>query len=55
MQYVEKKRILYAEAKIHAGMSPTDVAKLCNYENYSTFYRQYKKVLGHSPAEDMKN
>lgn len=54
MQYIEKKRILYAESRIRGGMSPTEVAKLCNYENYSTFYRQYKKILGHTPQEDMK-
>ena len=54
MQYIEKKRILYAESRICDGISPTEVAKLCHYENYSTFYRQYKKVLGHTPQEDLK-
>ncbi|MBQ9079651.1 MAG: helix-turn-helix transcriptional regulator [Clostridia bacterium] len=54
MQYIEKKRILYAESRIRDGLCPTDAAKLCNYENYSTFYRQYKKVLGHAPGEDVK-
>lgn len=49
-QYVEKKRILFAEAQIRAGTSPTEAAKLCSYENYSTFFRQYKKVLGESPT-----
>ena len=52
MQYIEKKRILYAEEQIRTGKSPTTVAKLCHFESYSTFYRQYKKVLGHSPQED---
>ncbi len=49
MQYVNKKRILYAESKIRAGGSPTEVAKECHYESYVTFYRQYKKYLGRSP------
>ena len=52
MQYVGKKRILYAEALIRAGGSPTEVAKRCRFESYSTFYRQYKKILGHAPQED---
>lgn len=52
-QYVSKKRILYAESRIREGISPTEVAKLCRYDNYSTFYRQYKKILGRAPQEDL--
>lgn len=52
MQYIGKKRILYAESLIRSGTPPTEVAKLCNYESYSTFYRQYKKILGHAPQND---
>ena len=52
MQYVGKKRILYAESLLRAGGTPTEVAKLCRFESYSTFYRQYKKILGHAPQED---
>lgn len=51
-QYIEKKRILFAEARIRAGERPTDVAALCGYDSYSTFWRQYKRVLGHPPAEN---
>ncbi len=49
MQYVNKKRILYAESRIREGMAPTEVAKECHYDSYVTFYRQYKKYLGRSP------
>lgn len=52
MQYVNKKRILFAEEQIRLGKYPTEVAKLCHFESYPTFYRQYKKILGHSPQED---
>lgn len=55
MQYIQKKRILYAEAMIYNGFSPTEVAKQCNYESYTTFYRQYKKILGVSPADTQKS
>ena len=51
MQYVNKKRILYAEARIREGASPTAVAKECNYESYVTFYRQFKKYLKYNPSE----
>ena len=51
MQYVNRKRILYAEEKIRAGASPTAVAKACHYDSYVTFYRQFKKYLGYPPNE----
>ena len=52
MQYVGKKRVLFAEEQIRLGKPPTEVAKLCHFESYSTFYRQYKRILGHTPQED---
>ena len=52
MQYIRKRRILYAQSLILAGTAPTEVAVGCQFENYATFYRQYKAVLGHSPKED---
>ena len=52
MQYIRKKRILYAQSLIRAGTAPTEVATCCRYENYATFYRQYKAVLGYAPNED---
>ena len=51
MQYVNKKRILYAEARIREGAPPTAVAKECGYESYVTFYRQFKKYLGYTPSD----
>ena len=54
MSYVHKKRILYAEALIIGGASPTEAATICNYENYSTFYRQYVKILGSTPVKTGK-
>ena len=50
MQYVNRKRILYAEQQIRAGASPTTVAKACHYDSYVTFYRQFKKYLGYPPT-----
>ena len=55
MQYIRKRRILYAQSLILAGTAPTEVAVGCQFENYATFYRQYKAVLGHSPNEDKHN
>lgn len=53
MQYITKKKIMYAEELIKHGKSPTDAAKICKYDSYVTFYRQYRKVLGHAPKDDL--
>ena len=49
MQYVNKKRLVYAESLIRKGVPPTDASIRCNFADYSTFYRQYKKYFGTSP------
>ena len=49
MQYVNKKRLVYAESLIRKGVPPTDASIRCNFADYSTFYRQYKKHFGISP------
>ncbi|MBQ2945110.1 MAG: helix-turn-helix transcriptional regulator [Clostridia bacterium] len=52
-QYVNRKRVLYAQSLIKMGVPVADVSNSCNYENYSTFYRQYHSVTGHSPRKDI--
>ena len=49
-----EKRILYAQFLINNGMSPTQAYEQCNYNEYSTFYRQYKKFLETMPKNDKK-
>ena len=51
MNYIGKKRILYAETLLKKGMTPTEVAKECGYDTYTTFYRQYKKHTGRAPRD----
>jgi transcriptional regulator, araC family len=50
--YINQKKILFAQSKILDGASIKDVVELCNYDNYSTFYRQYVGFLHHEPAYD---
>lgn len=49
MQYVNRKKILTAHQLIQNGATPTDAAEQCGFENYTTFYLQYKKMFGASP------
>lgn len=54
-QYINRKKIIYAQSLINMGMPPVQAAEVCSYINYTTFYRQYKKYLGIKPAQDRKN
>ena len=51
-RYISRKKILYAQSLIRSGIMPAEVANMCSYESYATFYRQYKKLLGVSPIHD---
>lgn len=50
-QYILKKRLALAAKLIREGMPPTEAAIEVGYENYSDFYRMYKKHLNTSPSE----
>lgn len=52
IQYVRTKKIMYANALIRSGKSPTEVAMQCGYSDYSTFYRMYKKIMGKPPSDN---
>ncbi len=54
-QYINRKKITYAQSLINMGIPPVQVAEMCGYVNYTTFYRQYKKYLDTSPAQGAKN
>ncbi len=49
IQYVRIKKIVAAHRCIVFGERPTKVAKDFGFSDYSTFYRAYMKVIGHSP------
>ncbi|MBQ8374295.1 MAG: helix-turn-helix transcriptional regulator [Clostridia bacterium] len=51
-RYINKKKILYAQTLISTGVPAVKAAELCAYENYSTFYRQYKLIIGIPPIQD---
>lgn len=51
-QYINLKKILYAQQLIRSGMTATQAAELCSYNNYSTFFRQYNHFLGKDPLSD---
>lgn len=48
-QYILQKRMALAAKLLEARVSPSLVAQKVGYQNYSDFYRMYKKVFGTSP------
>ncbi len=52
--YILQKRLLAAQKLILDGNSPTDIYTSCGFNDYSTFYRAYKKRFGYSPKKTNK-
>ncbi len=50
-EYITIKRLIAASRMIARGVSPADAASACGFAYYSTFWRSYKKVYGHTPTK----
>ncbi len=50
-QYILRKKLILAQQKMQDGESATAAAMLCGFNDYSSFYKQYKKMFGVSPSE----
>lgn len=51
--YLIYKRVIFAKQLIINGVSAAEAAYQCGFGDYSAFFKAYKKVLGHSPKEDL--
>jgi AraC-like DNA-binding protein/mannose-6-phosphate isomerase-like protein (cupin superfamily) len=52
MKYVTSKRLMLARRKIRRGARPTEVFTECGFNDYATFFRNYKSYFGYSPSEE---
>lgn len=50
-QYMLRKKLILARQKIQDGESATVAALQCGFNDYSSFYKQYKKMFGSNPSE----
>ena len=50
-KYILEKRLVLAYEKILDGQRATEAALECGFNDYSGFYKQYKKMFGITPAE----
>lgn len=55
MQYIRTKKIIAAHNMLLTGRKKYEVAELFGFEDYSTFYRTYVKVMGFPPAAASKS
>ena len=49
--YINRLRIQYATSLIKKGHKITAVSTFCGYNDFSTFSRNFKKIIGISPME----
>ena len=52
--YITAKRLLLAKEYIAEGMRATEAASACGFNEYSTFFRAYKKHFGYAPTDPKK-
>ena len=50
-KYLNRQRIEYASELIKKGESVTVAARLAGYTDFSTFYRNFKRVYGVNPSD----
>lgn len=54
-EFITTKRLLLARKKIMEGEKPIKVFEQCGFNDYTTFFRTYKKKFGSSPKHTENN
>ena len=50
-QYILKKKLVMAHHKILDGIPATQAAIDCGFNDYSGFYKQFKKMFNKAPSD----
>jgi len=53
-RYIAVKKIYYAAEMIRNGVSATEASIAVGYDHYTTFFHNYKQIIGHSPSDEKK-
>lgn len=53
-KYITTKRLLLAQKMLKRGDKPTVVYNECGFDDYATFFRNYKRLFGYSPTAEGK-
>ena len=51
-EYVIHKRVIAAQQMIQNGTAATQAALAAGFNDYSGFYRAYRRILGHAPVRE---
>ena len=54
-KYINQKKMLMIERLIPTGLSITHLSEGYSYNNYATFFRQYKQYTGKKPKDNKQN
>ena len=54
-KYILQKKLIHAHSLIVSGVLPTQAAKQSGFDDYSGFFKIYKKYFGFSPSRTGKN
>ena len=54
-EYVVRRRIYSSRQRLFFSGSVTDAFENSGFNDYSSFFRAYKRIIGVSPSEDLKN
>lgn len=52
-QYIIQKRLLMAQRMIRAGRKATEACAEVGFEDYATFFRNYKRHFGYPPSKEL--
>lgn len=50
-QYIISKRIMMAKQRMRQGENPSEIYQPCGFQDYSSFYKAFKKETGLSPKQ----
>ncbi len=53
-RYLLNKRLITAQKQIVAGTPPLQAAAQCGFNDYSGFFRAYKRYFGNAPLQDKR-
>lgn len=55
MEYITQKRILISKTLLESKMSATEAAQKTGFNDYSNFYKSFKRITGESPMTYKKS
>lgn len=52
LEYITRKRLILAKEKLQSGISAQKTCEQCGFNDYSSFYRAYKRFWGEAPRRE---